>query len=157
VDAAVLGRGATLSGEGRLATVTFRVLAAEDFELAFDGIRARGAANEDAAVDVVLNEIAVAVPELPQTTLLHPNAPNPFNPATKISFDLARTGRVSLRIYDLRGALVQTLVDEERPAGRYSTVWDGRDGTGRRVASGTYFLRLQTPDATQTRRMTMVK
>lgn len=73
---------------------------------------------------------------------LFPARPNPFNPSTTVSFEVERTGPVRLGIYDPRGRLVLRLVDEVAAAGRHRVSWDGRDGTGTRVASGVYHLRL---------------
>jgi hypothetical protein len=94
----------------------------------------------------------------PARTALHPNVPNPFNPLTTIRFDLARPGRVELRIYDVAGHVVRTLVDGELPAGRgHAAGWNGQDDAGRRVASGVYFYRLAAGDFTSTRRLVLLK
>ena len=75
---------------------------------------------------------------------LWPVAPNPFNPRTTIGFTLVRTGRVELAVYDLAGRLVRRLLDERLEAGAHAraAAWDGRDGQGRELPSGTYVLRL---------------
>jgi flagellar hook assembly protein FlgD len=88
---------------------------------------------------------------------LHPNVPNPFNPTTTIAFDLASAGRVQLRIYDVTGKLVRTLVDESRPAGRYTETWTGIDVVGARVASGVYFYRLDAMGFASTRKMVLLQ
>ncbi len=85
------------------------------------------------------------------------NAPNPFNPATTIAYTVPRDGPVSLRVYDLRGRLVRTLLDGPQAAGAHSAQWDGRDDGGARVASGIYLYRLQAGDELRQRRMTLVK
>jgi hypothetical protein len=91
-------------------------------------------------------------------TALHPCYPNPFNPMTTISYDLRERVPVTLAIYDVTGRRVKTLVDREAAnAGRYEKVWDGRDETGRAVASGVYFYRLDAGGYTETRRMVLVK
>jgi hypothetical protein len=74
---------------------------------------------------------------------LHPNHPNPFNPSTAIVYDIAQSGRVSLRIYDVRGRLVRTLVDEFKSVGRHEAVWHGRNDSGESVSSGVYFVTMQ--------------
>jgi hypothetical protein len=90
--------------------------------------------------------------------VLAQNVPNPFNPVTRIAFDLPGTRVVSLRVYDVAGRLVRTLRSEETlPAGRHEAVWDGRDDGGRRSASGTYFYRLVTGRHSSTKRMTLLK
>ena len=75
-------------------------------------------------------------------TQLIGSAPNPFNPATTIKFDLAAGGRAALRIYDVRGRLVRTLVDGPMPAGAHQVAWDGRNNAGSGVASGVYLLEM---------------
>ena len=69
--------------------------------------------------------------------------PNPFNPRTTISYNLPVTSRISLRIFDISGRLVKTLLNGEMvEAGGKEIVWRGRDNSGRQAASGTYFYRL---------------
>ena len=94
---------------------------------------------------------------LPGLTVLGPNVPNPFNPQTTISFTLATDGPTSLRIFDLRGQLVRVLLDGPHDAGHFSVSWDGRDDTGRAVASGTYFSRLTGGDVVQQHKMMLVR
>jgi hypothetical protein len=79
-------------------------------------------------------------------------APNPFNPATTIAFELDADASVRLVVYDVRGGLVQTLVDGALPAGRHELRFDGAG-----LPSGTYICRLDGPGLAQTRRMTLVK
>ena len=70
-------------------------------------------------------------------------SPNPFNPQTRIAFALPSAGRVRIAIYDVRGALVRTLVDEPMDAGWFARNWNGRDDRGVSVASGIYFAQLR--------------
>lgn len=72
-------------------------------------------------------------------------APNPFNPRTAIQLSLPEAGRARVDIFDVRGRLVRTLVDEELPAGIHQRTWSGLDDSGRRVASGVYLIRLRHP------------
>jgi len=89
---------------------------------------------------------------------LHAAAPNPFNPSTTIRFNLPQSSAVALTIYDLQGKLVRTLLNGEvLSAGRNEMSWRGRDDAGRRVASGTYFYRLEAAKNTETRQMTLIK
>jgi len=96
---------------------------------------------------------------LPKTYSLSQNSPNPFNPATTISYSLPEGNpvHVSIRIYDLRGRLLRTLVDCVKEAGSYSIFWDGRDEKGRRLSSGIYFYRMKAGDFVQTRKMVILK
>ena len=64
--------------------------------------------------------------------------PNPANPGTVIGYELPRGSRVVMRMVDVRGRLVRTLVDGYRPAGAHRAFWDGRDDSGRAAASGVY-------------------
>jgi hypothetical protein len=106
--------------------------------------------------------VAVATGILPDLqaagNALHPNYPNPFNPATTIRYDLQDAAIVNLAIYDVTGKLVKTLVaGEAKDAGPHEMVWNGRDEAGRVVATGVYFYRLDTGGYSQTRKMVMVK
>lgn len=95
---------------------------------------------------------------VPVTTNLLAPAPNPFNPRTMIAFDLAAPGSVGLRIFDMAGRLVRTLVNgEQMAAGRHELTWQGRDDQGRLVATGPYFCRLRTGDTVQVKRMMLLK
>lgn len=81
--------------------------------------------------------------DAPRAARLFPNVPNPFNPTTRIAFEIPRGALVHLEIYDARGARVRTLVDATRGPGRYTEVWDGRDDAGSPTPSGIYFCRLE--------------
>ncbi|MCP4572894.1 MAG: T9SS type A sorting domain-containing protein [bacterium] len=94
---------------------------------------------------------------LPSVTALLGAYPNPFNPSTTLSFELASPAHARLKIYDTAGRLVATLVDEQRVDGRHDVVWDGRNAIGQSVASGVYLYRLEVSTTVQTGRMTLVK
>lgn len=89
--------------------------------------------------------------------VLQQNEPNPFNPATKISYAIPGDGHVSLVIYSLNGHAVRTLVSEYQPKGSYQVIWNGTNEEGRRVASGTYLYRLKSGQFEDLRKMTLVK
>ncbi len=93
----------------------------------------------------------------PRATRLFQNSPNPFNPSTMISFDLARPASVKLDVYDLRGLHVRSLLAGSLPAQRHSVVWDGRGDNGRPVPSGSYLYRLDTGTQVQTRSLMLLK
>jgi hypothetical protein len=93
----------------------------------------------------------------PASLTLHPNHPNPFNPLTTIRFEVPAHGRVSLRVYDVRGKLVRTLVDAAVDAGAQRVVWDGRDAAGVPAGSGVYFYRLDGAGQSRTRKMVLLK
>ena len=96
-----------------------------------------------------------------QTIQLRPNVPNPFNPTTRITFDLPAdhvgSVAVSLRIFDLRGRLVRNLLEESVATDRRTVVWDGRNGQGMAVPSGIYVYRLAAAGKTLARTMTLAK
>jgi hypothetical protein len=85
------------------------------------------------------------------------NFPNPFNPLTTIAYSLGKTSRVRLTIYDVRGRVVNVLVDREQPVGQYRTSWDGRDSFGSQAASGVYFLKLSAGDFSKVRKMVLIR
>jgi murein DD-endopeptidase MepM/ murein hydrolase activator NlpD len=84
------------------------------------------------------------VPTVGSFAELHAPRPNPFNPATEIAFTMSKPGNVRLRVYDLRGRVMATLVDGHIEAGRHAAVWDGRNDAGGPVASGAYLMQLET-------------
>ncbi len=88
---------------------------------------------------------------------LDPVRPNPFNPTTTISYSLPRQGDVRLAVYSVTGRLVAVLEDGPRDAGPHSLTWNGTDGRGVGVGSGVYFLVLETPAGTGTRKMVLVR
>ena len=108
--------------------------------------------------DVVSVPTAIGAGGQRARTALHPCYPNPFNPRTTISYDLQIRAPVTLAVYDVAGKRVKTLIDAEvTGAGRHQRIWDGRDESGRVVASGVYFYRLDAGAYSQTRRMVMLK
>ena len=84
-------------------------------------------------------------------------APSPFNPRTTVTFTQPAAGRASVKVYDLRGALVRTLVDRELDAGVHPLTWDGRDATGRAVASGIYLVHATSAGRELTRKAVVLK
>jgi hypothetical protein len=89
--------------------------------------------------------------------MLEQNLPNPFSQLTTIRYQLAKPGLVSLRVYNVAGQMVRTVVGSAMPAGRHSATWDGRDESGRRVSAGVYLYQLQAGDRALTRKMVLVK
>jgi len=89
--------------------------------------------------------------------MLYPCVPNPFNPSTHISFEMAAAGHAQLTVYDAAGRLVATLADEHHDAGSHQATWDGRDSSGRKSSAGVYLYRLEVGGYVETKRMTLVK
>ena len=94
----------------------------------------------------------------PEDYVLHQNYPNPFNPNTTISYEVPKGGNVTLKIYNMLGQEVRTLVDNvNKSTGRHYIQWDSNDNGGSPVASGTYICTLKAGDVTKTMRMVLVK
>ena len=84
--------------------------------------------------------------DVPESVSMVTNYPNPFNPSTTIQYTIPAdvNGHVSLKVYDLRGGLVKTLVEQTTQPGRYSAIWDGCDKSGKQVSSGIYICQLKS-------------
>jgi hypothetical protein len=97
-------------------------------------------------------------PRADATFGLKQNVPNPFNPSTKISFVVPDGGgNVSLRVYDVTGRLVRTLVDGFEPSGTRTVSWFGKNDQGQPVASGTYFYQMTAPSFSEKKKMVLLK
>jgi len=98
---------------------------------------------------------------IPKGFELLQNYPNPFNSSTTIRYHLSavsgQLSAVSLKIFNLLGQEVRTLVDKRQSAGYYQVLWNGRDNSGKDVSSGIYFYRLKAGDFVQTRKMVLLK
>ena len=115
----------------------------------------RGLENVVPFTAIVSSTTPTAAPLAP--TRLHPAVPNPFNPRTRIAFDLDRDAHVRLRIFDARGAQVATLVDAQYPSGSHSVVWHGASDAGKAVASGVYRALLEASGTTSVQTLTLVR
>jgi hypothetical protein len=100
---------------------------------------------------------ATGIEDLPSRFYLSANYPNPFNPTTTISYEIARPSHVRLDVYNAAGQLVRVLVDSRKSEGRYRMEWDGLDTRGMQAASGVYFYRLKAGEFEQTRKMVLVR
>jgi len=90
---------------------------------------------------------------IPKDYMLYQNYPNPFNPSTKIKFDIPKNSNVILKVYDIMGREVKTIVDNEYlHAGSYEVNFDGTD-----ISSGVYFYRFIAGDYSAAKRMSMIK
>ncbi len=97
------------------------------------------------------------VSNLPQQFQLMQNYPNPFNPETTIRYHLPEAIPVKLSIYNMLGQKIKTLVDAKQTAGEYRIRWNGRDESGREVASGIYLYRLKAGDFVSTKKMLLLQ
>ena len=133
----------------------------------FEFIRDAGAISVPARVhhmyDVITwlqNDLIVPVDVKPTTFVnsLSQNYPNPFNPQTTITFTVKDRSPVVVKVFNVAGQLVRTLVNDQRAPGEVHTVtWDGRNNAGQQVSSGVYFYRLVANNFTQTRKMVLLK
>lgn len=96
-------------------------------------------------------------PILPLTYSLEQNYPNPFNPSTRIEFTLARSGYAAVRITNILGETVATLLDEYIAAGNHIVEWQGTNQSGKLVPSGVYFYSLKAGDFSSVRKMVLLK
>lgn len=147
---------------GRGAKVGLDLGLAPDFswELAINGQRSDGsllAAVDSADVIVVRQAVSGDALAQPWVAAGPENYPNPFNPETVISYQVAAPSRVELVIYNAAGQRVLRLVDEVQTPGHYRAVWNGRDAGGAEVANGLYFYDLRIGELRWTRKMLMVK
>jgi len=95
--------------------------------------------------------------DVPNITKLNQNIPNPFNPETIISYQLAQESHVEIDIYNIRGQCIKTLVDENKQAGSYEISWNGRASNDREVCSGIYFYLMKTKDYVEIKKMILLK
>jgi len=157
------GLFATTTGSSLYPTFTFRVNGASTRVL---GLWTEGSSSpylvEDGYKDFtpLLPKLVAEkdLPEiLPKEFALYQNHPNPFNPTTTIRYALPKSERMSLRIFSLLGQGIRTLVDEQKAAGDYEAVWDGRDNNGRFVSSGVYVYRLEAGNFSDTKKLVLLQ
>ncbi|MBN2425892.1 MAG: S8 family serine peptidase [Calditrichaceae bacterium] len=104
--------------------------------------------------DAIVNSVSGL---LPKAFELHQNFPNPFNPSTTIKFDLPENSKVILKVYDVLGREVATLINRDLLAGFHHVVWNGKTNANSQAATGIYFIRLITDQYVKTRKMMMLK
>jgi hypothetical protein len=145
-------------GEGNILSLPARVSpnAVDKIKLEIDEILLA----DENAVKIPVDDGKVSVP---QAFELYQNYPNPFNPNTTIKFTLpastddGATLPTALKIYNVLGEVVRTLVDEPMSPGVHHKIWDGKDGQGNQVASGIYFYRLRAGKFSETKKMVLLK
>jgi hypothetical protein len=110
---------------------------------------------DDAGWIMLFDTGRIVVPDA--SLALYPNFPNPFNPSTRITYSVPEQGHVSLKIYDVTGRLVRTIVEESKAPGMYTADWNGLNDQGRNAATGTYFCRLVTAKQAVTRKLLLAR
>ncbi|MCK5147939.1 T9SS type A sorting domain-containing protein [bacterium] len=105
----------------------------------------------------VYDILQITLPDAPKETVLEPPFPNPFNPETKIGYQLSKSSRIEIVIYNLLGRRVKTLVDRYQTAGSYNIYWHGRDEAGNQTSTGTYLIVLRTVEGVKTQKVVMIR
>jgi len=153
-----LGGSKLAQGDGLLASLSFRTQGRLSGSLL--PVRLSGVELFDAQLHLNClfgENLMKQIQLLPAQTRLVQNCPNPFNAATCISYQLAQPTFVTLKVYNLSGQLVKTLVKEEKPGGWHCVRWDGRDSSGRAVASGIYLCHFTAGDFSKVHKMLLLK
>jgi len=153
VDLAILGTDVTIGGSGELARITLTPTAGE-YSVSFAEATLRNATNEDLTAELEGIEI---IDEIPTVFRLVQNVPNPFNPITTIAYHVPYESDVSIRVYDVTGRVVRTLVDGAIEPGRHAAVWDGRSEQGENCGSGVYFCVMESAEYRGSRKMMLLK
>lgn len=94
---------------------------------------------------------------IPTKYALHHNYPNPFNPETRITYELPQASHVMLKIYNSLGKEIRTLVMNDQETGVHTAIWNGRDDVGQEVSSGLYFIRFKAGEFVQTKKALFLK
>ncbi len=159
VSIAAMGADAVAEGNGVIATLTFAVTGANT-DLALEHMTARTCDNQEIEIENnptgnVNNGDVVNV--IPAHSYLGSNYPNPFNPSTTIQFGIKEAGFVKIKVFNARGQLIRTLVNDSKAAGTYQATWNGLDENNRPVASGVYIFRMETKGKVQTTKGILIK
>ena len=101
-------------------------------------------------IDIISQDI------LPEKYILEQNYPNPFNAYTTINYSLTDSGDTILKIYNIKGGLIKTLVDTFQEGGEYSISWDGKNNHNKKVASGIYIYKLETNNFSETKKIILL-
>lgn len=118
------------------------------------GGKVNAVVNKSGTYAVLYNPDHISVPK---EFVLNQNFPNPFNPSTTIRYEVPSETRVTIKVYNLLGQEVKTLLDAVKGSGRYEIQWDGKNKSGKEVASGVYLYRLQADKFVKTRKMLLIK
>ena len=140
-----------------VSSLTFTTYSKGSFSTSYSGVVGTYPFVGEARFNLAVSYDALTSPgnmkRLPAEFALHATYPNPFNPSTTMSFDLAKSGKVSLSIYDLKGALVGTLLNENKVAGKYQYKWTPDS----KLSSGVYLFELKKEDKIRYQKITYIK
>lgn len=120
----------------------------------YTNVKLDGPVDEDLLIGV---EAVSSADNIPEEYTLEQNYPNPFNPATAIRFTMPKAGAVTLKIYNMLGQEVKTLINNEIAAGTYEANWDGDTNFGNKAASGVYIYKLEAGNFKAARKMLLLK
>jgi hypothetical protein len=159
ISGASLGADELIEGNGTVATLVFSVVG-NDTSLGLGHMTARSCENED--IEIVNNPTGDTNNEdsvniIPVDSYLGKVYPNPFNPSTTLQYGLKEAGQVKISVFNARGQLIRTLVNESKAAGTYQIVWDGKDNNGHIASSGIYFFRMETKEGIKATKGLMIK
>ena len=159
VSISTLGAEPLVLGNGTIATLTFNVVGANT-GLGFEHMTARTWDNQE--IEIVNNPGASTdnddlVNVIPDASYLGKNYPNPFTGSTTIAYGLKEAGSVKLSVFNSRGQLIRTLVNDAKAPGTYQINWNGLDNNNRPVSSGVYFFRMETQGVVKTAKGLLIK
>ncbi len=159
LSGAALGAEATVAGDGVIATVTFAITGADD---SFELMRMLAFSEFNHEIEIVNNPTGNVdnddlVNVIPESSYLGSSYPNPFRGSTTLTYGVKEAGGVRVTVFNSRGQLIRSLVNDSKAPGTYQIVWDGRDDSGQPASSGIYFFRLETKGLVKTHKALMLK
>ncbi|UCE17421.1 MAG: T9SS type A sorting domain-containing protein [Gemmatimonadota bacterium] len=141
-------------------TITWDVLAVpQDMaaRLRIDGVEVDMRSQNSISLAKGPHDLDIVVRTVPKTFELAQNYPNPFNPETNITYGLPEDGTVVMKVYNVLGQEIRTLVNEQQSAGYYTVIWDGTNDNGEMVSTGVYIYSIMAGRYVDTKRMVLVK
>ena len=104
-----------------------------------------------------MTDVGTEISEVPSVFSLEQNYPNPFNPSTHIKYGLTENSHITLKVYNMLGQEIKTLVDEFQSVGSNLIIWDGKDNFGDLASSGLYTVQLKADTKVLTRKMLLIQ
>ena len=158
VRVAFAGAQSRLKGPGSVIWLEVKPIAGVPLELSLNWVSING---ELLTLEGMMPETQTVLEEtagwLPLEFALYRNMPNPFNPQTTIRYDVPEASNVRIVVYNTVGQEVRTLISDQREAGQYQVVWNGRNALGRQVATGIYLIRMDAGSFSRVRRVMLLK